>query len=326
MQRLQAGAGGPVLELIGDMAPQPLRKLLGSAQDAAVAVVGIGVDHAQDLEDRVREVGVPAAGAEADLAEGLAVGEAGLAEGLGLGDEAVEGLLVHARQQPVPDLLDPGGVAVADGVLHLLGLGVVVDRRLPRAGHLVEELGQLIGRAGVVRLTAQLDHRGGSDVRERVREGLGLQAHQVDVVVEGASGDREAHAAQIGDDLGSGVEARGLQATADLAGLVDHRAQAELHQLVGRDEPGEPRADHGDLGAVHGLGHLAQARGVLQVVVVAEREVGVQHGQQAVLAAVHGVLGGSGHRDSPSWSRRWWTLSWSRRLGAPMGEGPSAAA
>ena len=245
------------------------------------------------------------------------MGEAGLAEGLRLGDEAVEGLLVHARQQAVPDLLDPGGVAVADGVLHLLGLGVVVDRRLPGAGHLVEELGQLIGRAGVVRLTAQLDHRGGRDLRERVREGLGLQPDQIDVVVQRAPGDREAHAAQIGDDLGSGVEARGLEAAADLAGLVDHRAQPELHQLVGGDQPGEPGADHGDLSAVHGLGDLAQPGGVLQVVVVAEREVGVQHGQRTVLTVLHGLLGRCGHRDSPSWSRR---------LGAPMGEGPSAAA
>ena len=60
----------------------------------AVVVVGAGVDDAQDLQHRVGEVGVPAAGAEADLAEDLAVAERAR-EGRRAGEEAVERLVVQ---------------------------------------------------------------------------------------------------------------------------------------------------------------------------------------------------------------------------------------
>ena len=58
------------------MVPEASGQQLGAADDQPVLVgVGVHVDHAEDLQDAVGEVGVPAARAEPDLAEGLPVFE-----------------------------------------------------------------------------------------------------------------------------------------------------------------------------------------------------------------------------------------------------------
>lgn len=127
------------------MVPECLREPLRSSGNGAVLVVGVGVDHAEDLEDGVGgEIGVPAAGTEAHLAECLSVRKAGLFEGLAGGDEAVEGLLVQLRQERVPEFLDPLGVAGPDGFLHLSEGSAIVDCCFPGVGYFQEELRQLV--------------------------------------------------------------------------------------------------------------------------------------------------------------------------------------
>ena len=73
-----------------------LRHLLDAADDEALVLVAVGDVDAQDLQHRVREVRVPAAGAEADLAEHLAVAERQLRERSDVRDEVVEGAVVPA--------------------------------------------------------------------------------------------------------------------------------------------------------------------------------------------------------------------------------------
>ena len=65
----------------GCVVPQGVRQLRRPAAEPVV-VIRVGVHHTQDFQDGVREVGVPAAGSEADLAERLTVVEARLLEGL----------------------------------------------------------------------------------------------------------------------------------------------------------------------------------------------------------------------------------------------------
>jgi hypothetical protein len=100
------------------MVPEAFGQELGSADDPVLVCVGINVDHAEDFQDAVREIGDPAAGAEPDLAEGLAVFEGKGGDGLGCGQVAREGDVVEARHQLVPESLDGGQVAGADGFLH----------------------------------------------------------------------------------------------------------------------------------------------------------------------------------------------------------------
>ena len=63
-------------------------------------------------------VRVPAAGAETDLAEHLAVAERFCREGVGGRDEIVEAAVVPDRNERVPDLLEPRHVALADRLLQ----------------------------------------------------------------------------------------------------------------------------------------------------------------------------------------------------------------
>jgi hypothetical protein len=117
---------------------------LRSSGDGAVLVISIGVDHAEDFEDGVGEVGVPATGAEAHLAECFPVREACFFEGLAGGDETVEGLLVELGKECVPEFLDPLGVAGFDGLLHFGEGSAIVDCCFPGVGNLAEELRQFI--------------------------------------------------------------------------------------------------------------------------------------------------------------------------------------
>ncbi len=179
------------------MLPQCLGEPLRSPADEPVLVISVCVDNAEDFQDGVGKVGVPAAGAEAYLAERLPVRESRLFEGLAGGDEAVERLLVHEGQEFVPDFLDPGGVPCPDGVLHVAELCTVVHGGLPGIRHLAEERRQVLGRGGVVLLAGEFDHGAGGYGRQRIREVLGVQAQQVHIVVESLAGHREPHPAKV---------------------------------------------------------------------------------------------------------------------------------
>ena len=221
--------------------------------------------------------------------------------------------------------------------------GAVVHRRLPGLGHFAEER-RKVGGGGWRSASAPpssitvLEVAGG----QRVGEVLGLQPQQVHVVVEGLAGDREAHAAQVRHTSGRGREAGGAQPAADLVGLVEHRAQPELHQFVRGDQPGQPGAHDSDLSAVQLRRDRTQAVRVGQVVVVAEREVRVQHGDRG-LARRSGPgqagrsggragrvggrqFGGGGHEISAfsSWCC-WWLLAGWRPDSSRYSSWPSAA-
>jgi hypothetical protein len=276
-----------VVEELRLVRPQPRRQLLAAADDALLVDVGTVVDDAQDLQHGVGEVGVPAAGAEADLAEDLAVLERG--ERGRRGEEAVERHVVQARDQAVPDGLDGLDVAAPDGVLHRGQLRGLLQRLVPRVGHLLVDHRQLGHRVGEVAHALEVDDRAGGVGGQRVRERRGLQADLVDVVEQGGCREREAHGAHLRDRLRVLPERDRPHPAAELLGLVQHRSQPELHQLVGRDQARDAAADHGDLGAVRRRGHRAEARRVAQPLVVGEREVRAEHrdrGTQAVQVVV----------------------------------------
>jgi len=127
-------------------------------------------DHAQDFQDGVREIRVPPAGAESDLAENLTGAETQLSESGGFGDEAVEGFLVQRRHQPVPDALDRERVARADGRLQRGEIRPLLQRIRPGRLHRVKDRRQIIPAARVEFLPRQFDHGGGAGRRERIRK------------------------------------------------------------------------------------------------------------------------------------------------------------
>jgi hypothetical protein len=113
----------------------------------------------------------------------------------------------------------------------------------------------------VVGLAFQVDHRAAGGRRQRVGEGFGFKAELVDVVVERGGRHREAHAAQFGDDAVGAVEGLRAQAPAQLRRFVDHRLEAQLHQFVGRHQPGDAGADNRHFGAMVVPGMLPRPAG-----------------------------------------------------------------
>ena len=111
-------AGQWRISLAARVLPQAQRHLLHAADDQVLVLVATREHHAQDLQHGVGKVRVPAAGAEADLAEHLAVVEGELGEGVGRGDEVVEGAVVPQRHEPVPQGLEARNVALAQRLLQ----------------------------------------------------------------------------------------------------------------------------------------------------------------------------------------------------------------
>jgi len=77
-------------------------------------IIAFGDVDAEDFQHRIREVGIPAAGAKAHLTEHLAVAEAQLCKGRGARHEIIEGALVPFLDQRIPDRLDGSHISVAD--------------------------------------------------------------------------------------------------------------------------------------------------------------------------------------------------------------------
>ena len=77
-------------------APEPARYLLDTADDQALVRVAVGHDDPEDLQHGVGKVRVPAAGAEPDLAEDLAVAKRELRERLRGRDEVVKRPVIPA--------------------------------------------------------------------------------------------------------------------------------------------------------------------------------------------------------------------------------------
>ncbi len=159
------------------------------------------------------EVGVPPP-VPADLAEDLAVAE-GL-EGLRVAEEAVEGLVVELRPAS-PRSRGCAGRRAAQGAVHVGEVGALFEALRPGVGDVTVDLGQVVQRLGVVRLAPRSTDGRGRRLGEGVGERPGLQSHQVDVVLEGGGGRREAHRAHLGGQGGvAPVEPYGPQSPADL--------------------------------------------------------------------------------------------------------------
>ncbi|MCY1396098.1 hypothetical protein D9M71_110580 [compost metagenome] len=278
VQGRQAGARRPVRAFLGSVAPDAHGHLLHAADDQVLVVVAGGHHHAEDFQHRVGEVRVPAAGAEAHLAEHFAVVEGQLGEGLGAGHEVVEGAVIPQRNQGVPQVFQALHVAVADGLLDVAEVGTVFQRIGPGIGHFLEQRRQVGHLLGVVGLAFDIDDRAARGRRQRVGEGAGLEAEHVHVVVEGGGGGREAHAAQLGDDAVGAFEGLRAQTPAHLGGFVHHGFEAQLHQLVGRYQAGDTGPDYGHLGAMMLGGNAAQAGRMLDPVIEGEGEVRAKNG------------------------------------------------
>ncbi len=142
--------------------PQLQREALGTADDAAVVGIGVGEDDPEDLQDRVGEVGVPASGAEPDLAEGLEVLIGETPERGGVGEEAVEGLVVIAGDELVPQLFERRDVPLADGLLNGFELSLLEESLSPGFGDLPVERRQIIRGLRTDGPAVQLDDGGGA--------------------------------------------------------------------------------------------------------------------------------------------------------------------
>ncbi|MNZ22574.1 hypothetical protein D3C78_396670 [compost metagenome] len=260
------------------MAPDALWHLFHATDHQVLVVVAVGHHHAEDFQHRVGEVRVPATGAETDLAEYFAVQEAELGKSFGSGDEVIEGAVVPQRYQGVPQLFEARHIAVADSLLDIAEAGTVLQGIGPGIGHFLEQLGQVGKFFRVVGLAFQVDDRAARGGCQRVGERLGLKAELVDVVIERRGRHRKAHAAEFGDDPVGAFEGLRAQAPTHFRGFVHHRLEAQLHQLVGRYQPGDTGADNRNLFALALARNTAQAGRMLDPVVKGEREIRAENG------------------------------------------------
>ena len=167
-------------------APEPVQHLLDATLDEMLIVVETQEVHPQDLEHRIREIAVPAAGAKADLTEDLAVAEIEGAEGVGARDEVVEGALVPIRDQRIPERLDAGGITRPERRLQL-GEGRLIGKRaVVGLGDLTVDRGQVLEATGEQRLALEVDHGRSCGFAERIRERMRAAAHHVEIVEEAA--------------------------------------------------------------------------------------------------------------------------------------------
>ncbi|MNY08194.1 hypothetical protein D3C86_1410340 [compost metagenome] len=259
-----------------------------------LVIVAVGHHHAEDFQHRVREVRVPAAGTETDLAEHFTVMERELGEGLGGGDEVVEGAVVPQRHQGVPQFLEAWHVAVANGLLDIGELRAGFQGIGPGVSHFLEQCRKIRQLLCVMGLAFEVDHRAARRGCQRVRERFGFQTQFVDVVIKRGGRHREAHPAQFGNDAFGAIECLGTQAATHFRGFVDDRFQAQLHQLIRRYQAGNPAADNRHFGTVIVLGNAAQPGRVFDPVVEGERKVRAENGDwfltvcRMAIVLVHG--------------------------------------
>ena len=265
------------------MAPDPAGNLLGAADHQPLVLVTAGHDDPEDLQHGVRIVRVPAAGAESDLAEDLAVVKRPRGERLGARHEVVERAVVPAGHQIVPQRLQRPDVARPDRVLDG-GVAHLFQGLRPCVRDLGKHRGKVVQRARIVRDALKIDDRAPGRLGQRVGERPGLQAQHVDVAVERRRRRREPHPAQFRDHAVGSLEGLRTQPPAHPRGLVDHWLEAEPHQLVRSDQSGDASADDSNLFAMTFGRNRAQASRVRNPAVEREREVRAEHRDRALLA------------------------------------------
>src|SRR6185437_2359285 len=119
VQRCQAGGRRPVRKPRRRVLPEATRHLLGAADYEALVFVAVGHHDAEDLQHRVRKIGVPTPGPESDLTEHLTVMESQLRERVRTRQEVVERAIVPYRHQFVPQGLQARNIAGSDRILNL---------------------------------------------------------------------------------------------------------------------------------------------------------------------------------------------------------------
>jgi len=279
IERGQRRASWPMHELFRREPPEPARQFLAAADNALLIVVGRHIDHAQDLQHRTGKIRIPASGAEADLAEDLAILERA-AEGRRAGDEAIERAFVPDRHQGIPDRLDARHVARANGLLHGGETRLALQRLGPSARHPLELLGQVFHLAGVPGLVLEFDHRARRGGRKRVWKRPRREADQSYIVVETGGRGWKAHGAQFGDAFGMIDKGLRAQPPADLGGFIDDGLEAELHQLIGGDQTRDAGADHRHLATVAGRRQMTKTCGMADPVVIGEGKIRNEHGDR----------------------------------------------
>ena len=201
MQRCQAGARRPVGPARRSVLPQATRHLLGAADYEALVFVAVGHHDTEDLQHRVREIGVPTPGPESDLTEHLTVVEGQLRERFRTRDKVVERAVVPYRHQVVPQGLQARNITGSDRVLNL-GEPHGFQRIGPRLGHLLEQRRQGVGLLGVMRRAFDMNDRAVRTRCKRIGKRRSVQPQEIDVVIERGRRDRETHPAQLGDHAG----------------------------------------------------------------------------------------------------------------------------
>lgn len=127
-------------------------------------------------------------------------------------------------------------------------------------------------------LAFEVDHRAAGGRRQRVGEGFGFQAQLVYIVVERGGRHRKTHATQLGDDAFGPFKRLGAQATTHFRGFIHHGLEAQLHQLVGSHQTGDPGTDNRHFGAMVGRRDATQTGRVLDPVIKGKRKVRAKDG------------------------------------------------
>src|SRR5699024_6228383 len=119
MQPGKRGSLWPVSRIVYCSFPEPTGDLFRAASDEVLVVVELAGSDTQNLEHCIGEVGVPAAGTEADLSEDLPMAETEPRECFGGSDELIETVIIPPRNQFVPDPLDLRGITLPHRLLQL---------------------------------------------------------------------------------------------------------------------------------------------------------------------------------------------------------------
>ena len=95
-------------------------------------------DHAEDFEHRVGEVGVPAAGAETDLAKHFAVLKRELGERFGGGHKVIERAVIPQGNEGIPQFFETRDVAITDRLLNVTKARAFFERVRPGIRNFLE--------------------------------------------------------------------------------------------------------------------------------------------------------------------------------------------
>ena len=280
MQLLERSAIWPMRHVPRRQFPQAPRHLLDAAHDIALVLVAVGGDDAENLQHRIGIIRIPAAGAEAHLAENLAVAIGLAGESIRGGDEIIEAAVVPDGDQPVPHRFQPRRVLVAHRLAELGEAGTFFQRLRPAFADLAEHRRQLPGVLDIEGFAFEIDNRRWRRRRQRIGKGFRFEAERVHIMIEAGGGLRKPHAAQFGDDAGRALEGLRLQTSADPSGFIDDGLQAHLHQLVSSGDACHPGADDRHLGAMPMGGNRAQPRRMFQPIVIGKGKIRAIHGHR----------------------------------------------